>query len=269
MRLTLQDKFIQQLARSAGVSLRNNFGKVTKGKTKSARNDIVTVADYEAEDIIISKIRQKYPYHSILSEEAGFLKGTSEYTWIIDPLDGTGNFARQVPLFSVIIALAKGNNIITSVMFDPIHDEIFFAKKGKGAWLNNRRIHVSSESHLQDMTVTISNVRLRSSTERFAHWRSLLALHTTYYKAFGSAAQAICALACGRTDVYIVSGAYPWDIAAGSLLVKEAGGVVKTFQKSRYSWRELNQRVVMTNPKLEKKIMNLLFNYESGRVGTE
>lgn len=259
MRINALDRFIEDITKQAGVSIRNNFGKITEGTPKSGPRDIVTKADYEAEDILITAIRRKFPYHAILSEEAGALAGSSPYTWIIDPLDGTSNFAQQIPLFGVIVALAKGNVIECGAIYDPIHDEYYYARKGQGCYRNKKPVHVSDITSLEDTIINISNVRDRTSVEQFAHWRSVFALYTTYYRAYGSAAQTISAVAGGRLDAYIMGGAYPWDIAAGALLVREAGGVITTLNGKRWSWRENNQQIVAANPKLHRTIMKVLW----------
>ncbi len=258
MRKAALDHFIEKIVRDAGSSLRDNFGVIKTGTPKTSQHDIVTEADFQAEEILISAIRKKFPYHNILSEEAGELKGSSPYTWIIDPLDGTNNFAKQIPLFGVIVALAKGNVIERGAIYDPLHDQFLYARRGQGAYLNGKRVHASTETSLEEMVIAISNIRARSMVEKFAHWRSLLALYTTYYKLFGSAAQNILALATGKIDAYIISGAYPWDIAAGGLIYREAGGKITDIYGKRWSWRQMNQKVIMANPKLHKKITNLL-----------
>lgn len=258
MRLTAFDRFIQQIIRQAGASLRRNYGVVTTGEQKTSQHDIVTAADYEAEHILISAIRKKFPYHTILSEESGELKGKSNYTWIIDPLDGTSNFAREIPLFGVILAFADGERITHGAIYDPIHDQLFYARRGQGCYCNGRRIVVSPEKKLEESVLMISNVRLRSSLEQFAHWRSLFALYTTYYKSYGSAAQAMMAIASGKIEAYIIGGAYPWDIAAGGLLVQEAGGKITHLDGRRWNWRETNQHIIATNPSLHRRIMPLI-----------
>lgn len=258
MRLNTLDKFIQQIVRHAGASVRKNYGIITTGIVKTSQHDIVTEADYESEHILISAIRKKFPYHAILAEETGELKGKSDYTWIIDPIDGTSNFAQEVPLIGVIVALAKGNTVINAAVYDPIHDQMYYARKGQGSYCNGRRIYVSQEHRLEEMVANISNVRQRSSLEQFAHWRSLLSLYTTYFKAYGSAAQAVMALAAGKIDVYVVGGVYPWDIAAGGLLIREAGGVITQLDGRRWNWRDMNQHIVAANPILHSKILNLL-----------
>lgn len=258
MRLTPFDHFIQKIVRAAGTSLKRNYGVVTTGQAKTSQHDIVTAADYEAEHILISAIRKKFPYHHILSEESGALAGKSRYTWVIDPLDGTANFAREIPLFGVIVAFLKDNTVTHGAIYDPIHDQMYYAKKGQGSYCNGKRIQVSTETQLEEMVVMISNVRMRSSLEQFAHWRSLLALYTTYYKAYGSAAQSMMALASGKIDAYIIGGAYPWDITAGALLVKEAGGKINHLDGRSWDWRENNQHILAANPTLHTKLARLL-----------
>lgn len=258
MRRTALDKFIEEICREAGSRIQRNFGKVTTGETKSARGDIVTKVDYESEDVLISAIRKKFPYHSILSEEAGSLPGKSEYTWIIDPLDGTSNFASQIPMFCVLVALAKNNVIQASATYDPIHDEFFYARKGQGSYVNGHKIHVSETTEFDQMRLNISNVRLRSSLETFSHWRSVFALYTTYFQRFGSAGLSMAYVACGRSDAYIIGGAYPWDIAAGALLIREAGGKISTLEGLPWQWKDQNQRIVAANPKLHRKLMRQL-----------
>lgn len=258
MRLNQLDRFIQTIVREAGASLRKNYGVVTTGKAKTSQHDIVTAADYEAEGLLIAAIRKKFPYHNILAEESGSLQGKSEYTWVIDPLDGTANFARQVPLFGVIVGFAKNGVMQAGAIYDPIHDEMYYARRGQGAYCNGQRIYVSKESALEEMVITLSNVRLRSSLEQFAHWRSLFALYTTYYKSYGSAAQSFMALASGKTDAYIIGGAYPWDVTAGGLLVEEAGGKITHLDGRKWDWQENNQHILAANPKLHRRIMQLL-----------
>ncbi len=258
MRLNQFDRFIQDIVREAGQSIRKNFGVVTTGRAKTNRHDIVTEADYAAERILISAIRKKFPYHNIISEESGELLGKSSSTWIIDPLDGTNNFARQIPLFGVIVAFVENNVVTHGCLYDPIHDQMYYAKKGQGSYCNGKRIHVSTEHELEEMVIMISNVRLRSSLEQFAHWRSLLALYTTYYKYYGSAAQSLMALASGKVDAYMIGGAYPWDIAAGALLVREAGGKITQLDGRLWDWRETNQHILAANPKLHQKVLRLL-----------
>lgn len=258
MRLSTLDRFIQHTAVQAGQIIKSHFRQVTKGTPKSERGDLVTVVDYKAEEYIISAIRNKFPHHHILSEEAGRLEGKGNFTWVIDPLDGTNNFVKGIPIFTVVIALTKGSQVYCGAIYDPIHDELFYARQGQGSYCNGKPIHVSKESHLESMNIYISNVRLRSSLEQFAHLRSLFALYTTHYTAYGSAAYALATLASGRIDAYITGGPYPWDIAAGALLIKEAGGKITTLTGQPWQWKEMNQHVVAANPRLHRTLMKYI-----------
>lgn len=260
MRLTAFDRFIQHIVRQAGHSIQKNFGVVTTGRAKTNRHDIVTEADYAAERILISAIRKKFPYHNIISEESGELLGKSNCTWIIDPLDGTNNFARQIPLFGVIVGFVENDVVTHGALYDPMHDQMYYTKKGQGSYCNGQRIHVSHETELEEMVIMISNVRLRSSLEQFAHWRSLLALYTTYYKYYGSAAQSFMALASGKVDAYMIGGAYPWDIAAGALLLREAGGKITQLDGRPWDWHDSNQHILAANPTLHKKILHTILS---------
>lgn len=258
MRLNTTDKFIHSVIRTAGATIQKNFGVVTTGKIKTSVHDIVTEADYISERVLIQAIQKKFPTHTILSEEAGLIDKRSEYTWILDPLDGTNNFSRGIPLFGVIVALAKGNTILHGAIYDPIHDELFYAKKGQGSTCNTKPIQVGKQTKLNEMVVAISNIPGRSDQAYFAKLRKAVALETTYYKAYGSAAQVLSAVACGRIDSWILAGAYPWDIAAGALLVQEAGGKITTLTSQRWQWRTNNQQVVVANPQLHKALIQLM-----------
>lgn len=260
MRLSQLDRFIQTIVRQAGHSIRKNYGVVTTGRAKTSRHDIVTEADYASERILISAIRKKFPYHNILSEESGELIGKSRFTWVIDPLDGTNNFSRQIPLFGVIVGFVEDDVVTHGAIYDPMHDQLYYAKKGQGSYCNGQRIQVSSETELEEMVIMISNVRLRSSLEQFAHWRSLLALYTTYYKYYGSAAQSVTALASGKVDAYMIGGAYPWDITAGALLIREAGGKITQLDGRPWNWYDSNQHILAANPILHKKILRTILS---------
>ncbi len=258
MHLNATDKFIHYNIRRAGAVIRKNFGVVTTGTIKTSPHDIVTEVDYISERLLIQAIQKKFPHHTILSEEAGLLNQNSEYTWIIDPLDGTSNFAKGIPLFGVIIALAKGKQVVCGAIYDPIHDELFYAKTGQGSMCNGRVIQVSHQVQLQQMIIAISNIHQRSDQAYFAKLRKAIALQTSYYKAYGSAAQVLSAVACGRIDAWILAGAYPWDIAAGGLLVQEAGGKITTLTNRRWQWQTHNQQIVVANPTLHKQVIQLM-----------
>ena len=151
--------FTINLAKEAGKILMNDFGRLKTIK-KKGQNDFVTNADYESEKFIISKIQGKYPEHSILSEEKGEIKNDSDYEWYIDPLDGTTNFVHGLPMFGVSIGLAKKGESILGVIYLPFFNEMYVAEKGKGAYLNGKKIHVSDNSDVKNSLVNMSSTRV-------------------------------------------------------------------------------------------------------------
>ncbi|NQT06263.1 MAG: inositol monophosphatase [Candidatus Omnitrophica bacterium] len=215
-------------AKAAGKIHLKYFDKDLKTKSKGRSFDLVTVADTETEKRIVSEIRSFFPDHNFLGEEDTYKKTGSKYTWIIDPLDGTNNFAHHVPIFCVSIALAKGDEVILGVIYDVTRNELFHTEKGKGAFLNKKRISVSSAENLRkailitgfyydrgdEMVMTLDTVK------RF------LELQVMGIRRFGAAALDLCNIACGRASGFWEFLLNPWDFAAGKLLVEEAGGRV-------------------------------------------
>ncbi len=203
---------------------------------KEGVNNLVTEADHASEKAIIEVIRKTYPGHFILSEESGAMEQDSEYKWIIDPIDGTINFANGLPICCVSIGLEKDGEIILGVVYNPIMNEFFFAEKGKGAFLNDERIFVSQQNSVEKSCLVtgfpytyldIPNGPLQCF-ERFV--RKGIAL-----RRLGAAAIDLCWVAAGRFDGFYEHKLNAWDSAAGFLLVEEAGGKVTDFSGNRYS----------------------------------
>jgi myo-inositol-1(or 4)-monophosphatase len=192
-------------------------------------NDFVTEIDRAAEDAIIDVIREAYPEHGILAEESG-KTGESDFQWIIDPLDGTTNFIHGFPQYSVSIALAEKGVLQHAVVYDPSRNELFTASRGRGAFLNDRRIRVSKRSRLLE-----SLIGTGFPFKDMAHIDAYIAMFreltgkTAGIRRPGSAAIDLAYVACGRTDGFFEIGLNPWDMAAGVLLVSEAGGLVSDF----------------------------------------
>ena len=245
--------FAIKTAKEAGEILLKYFHKALKVKQKGAKGNIVTNADLAAEKYIINAIRKKYPTHSILSEEMGEKKiGESEYKWIIDPLDGTRNFASDIPFFSVLIALTKKEKIILGVIYDPIHDELFYAEKGKGAYLNNKKIRVSREKSLRGAVVKLGWVWSRKRFKKVGRYYARFSKYTSWIRRYGSVSS-LAYLACGRLDVAIHIGAYPWDYAAPSIICKEAGAKVTDLKGNPY---DISKREILAaNPRLHKFVL--------------
>ncbi len=245
-----------QAARKAGYILKTRLGKKRKIGFKGAVN-LVTEMDILAEKIIISEIQKHFPDDSILAEEQTTRECDSVFRWVIDPLDGTTNYAHGFPVFCVSIALTKNGETILGVIFDPTRDELFLAEKGKGARLNGRKIKVSSESDLsRSLLATGFPYDLReSSINNFDNFRNF-ALRAQAVRRAGSAALDLCYVAAGRFDGFWEMKLAPWDVAAGSLIVLEAGGTVSNFLGKPLGLN--GSHVLATNGKIHKAMLRIV-----------
>jgi len=219
--------FATETARKAGHILLEKFGRKLS-VTKKGEINLVTEADLASEKFIVDRIKTHYPRHSILAEESGeaVLVGEGSHKWIIDPLDGTTNFAHGYPCFCVNIALEHNGEIVLGVTYDPTRDEMFAGEKGRGASLNNKRISVSETERLGDsLLVTGFPYDIAERGDFAAHFTKML-LASRAVRRDGSAAIDLAYVACGRFDGFWEEGLNPWDVAAGVLLIREAGGRV-------------------------------------------
>jgi myo-inositol-1(or 4)-monophosphatase len=217
-----------EIAREAGALLMDYFRRRVSVEYKGEA-DLVTEADRESESLIRDRIRNFWPSHDILGEEQGLVDTGSEYRWYVDPLDGTTNFAHGFPVFSVSMALEHRGKRIAGVIYDPTRDELFAAAQGGGAYLNGKKIHVSSIGNLSETLVATgfpSHKRHKNPNIFFYHQ---ITLRTHGVRRAGSAALDLCAVACGRFDGFWEFNLNPWDTAAGVLMVEEAGGTVTDF----------------------------------------
>ncbi len=204
------------------------FNTDIKAEMKKKTFDLVTVADVEAEKAITSLIKKKFPKHNILAEENKYKKTDSQYTWIIDPLDGTNNFSNKIPMFSVSIALAKDKEVLLGFVYDVMRDELFSARKGKGAFLNGKKIKVNGvDGFRQAILVTgFYYDRGQAMVENIEKVKQFLQKKIIGIRRFGSAALDLCYVACGRAAGFWEFELNVWDFAAGKLIVEEAGGKV-------------------------------------------
>ena len=238
-------------ALKSGYFIKKSVGKINTISYKG-RDNIVTDIDKRSERIIIDMILASFPDHSILSEEKGRIDSSSVYRWIIDPLDGTTNFAHAFPFFSVSIALEESGKVIMGVVYDPLRDELFFAQSGKGAYLNNKRIRVSGVKKLSaSFLATGFSYGITRKDKNILNFRRLL-LKTMAIRRAGSAALDLSYVACGRFDGFWEMDLKPWDSAAGYLIVKEAKGTVTKFDGSEYSIYDRN--ILASNGKLHHSI---------------
>ncbi len=226
--------FAIQTARDAGKILLEKFGRKIEISFKGDIN-LVTEADLASEKLIIERIGSYYPRHAILAEESGASEITNEFKWIIDPLDGTTNYAHGYPCFCVTIALEHNGEIIIGVTYDPTRDELFAAEKGSGATLNGRTIHVSNSEKLGASLLVTGFPYNFALQEKFENNLKSMLLASRGVRRDGSAAIDMAYVACGRFDGFWEEGLNPWDIAAGKLLIEESGGKVSYYDGSPLS----------------------------------
>ncbi len=250
--------FATDIAREAGNLLVQKLG-VAKVSTKGDIN-LVTEADIGAENLIIDRIRSYHPQHGILAEESGeaVLVGgkRSEWKWIIDPLDGTTNYAHGYPCFCVSIALEREGQLEIGVVYDPMRDEMFAAERGRGATLNDRKIRVSSVEELSGAMLCTGfpyNVRERPD---FARDFTNFTMNAQAVRRDGSAALDLAYVACGRFDGFWEDGLSPWDVAAGALLIIEARGRVTNFDDQPLNI--YNEQVLASNGLIHQAMMKVL-----------
>ena len=215
-------------ARNAGDIIVRHLNRIDKLTIASKeRNDFVSEVDREAENEIIAIIRKAYPHHAVLAEESGAHKGNEEFQWIIDPLDGTTNFLHGFPQFSVSIALKHRGRLDQAVVYDPMRQELFTASRGSGAFLDNRRIRVSKQNSLTGALLgTGFPYKDQQHLHAYLEMFKALIVDTAGIRRPGSAALDLAYVAAGRFDGFWEIGLNAWDMAAGVLLVREAGGLV-------------------------------------------
>jgi myo-inositol-1(or 4)-monophosphatase len=211
------------IARESGALLANYLERKIGFELKGD-HDLVTEADRASERLVVERLRTHFPSHGILAEEGGGHESSSEYRWYVDPLDGTTNFAHGYPVFNVTLALEHKGEMIAGVIFDPTRQEIFTAERGGGAYLNNRRIRVSTVKRLEDSLVSTGFPSRRRHLNINIHFYHQLAMMTHGVRRGGAAAIDLAYVACGRLDGFWEFKLSPWDMAAGLLMVSEAGG---------------------------------------------
>ena len=236
--------------------LQSRFGNISRIRKKAAQ-EIVTEADTESEKAIIAVIRNNFPKHGILSEECGLTTGSSEYRWIIDPLDGTVNFAHQVPIFCISIALSFKGAVVLGVVLNPLTGELFSAVSGEGAQLNGLPIQVSSIASVSESLLVTGfpynvNAIFDPVITRFGNCLKA----AQGIRRLGSAALDLCYVACGRFEGFWEQNLKPWDTAAGALIATEAGGRVTTFSHQPYAVDQIE--ILATNGHIHQEMVGLL-----------
>ncbi len=218
-----------QAALKAGRALKRDFGEIEKLQVSvKGPGNFVTAADHRAEKTLQTELAKARPGYSFLGEEGGRTEGTDKtHVWIVDPLDGTTNFMHGIPQFGISIALQREGTIVAGVVYNPILEELYTAERGKGAFLNDRRIRVAARSRLADAVIACGLPHLgRPGPARFRAEFAAVQEKVAGLRRFGAAALDLAWVAAGRVDAYWERDLSPWDLAAGMLLVREAGGFV-------------------------------------------
>ncbi len=247
--------------RKAAKNIIRDFGEIEKLQVSlKGPGDFVTASDKKAEKVLIEELQKARPNYSILSEESGKIENDEEFKWIIDPIDGTMNFLHGIPHFAISVGLEHKREIICGIVFDPIKDEIFLAEKGNGSYLNNQRLRVSYRKKLKECLIVTGgpSFRLKDADKK-------LSLNE-YYKFSSKVMAPIRKMGCASLDMaYVAAGRYDgfwqrnlnyWDIAAGIVLVKEAGGFVTDFEGNNGYIEK--KTILVTNSKISEEMIEVL-----------
>jgi myo-inositol-1(or 4)-monophosphatase len=249
-------------ARGAGRLLRDELGGARRISHKRSVIDLVTEMDQRSERFIVERLLGAFPDHGVLAEEGGVTRGRSEYRWVIDPLDGTTNYAHGLPVFAVSVALERAGVVELGVAYDPTRDECFVAERGQGATLGGEPIRVSTTSSLDSsLLVTGFPYDIRTTAETNLPEYAALSVRAQAIRRLGSAVLDLCYVACGRFDGFWELALGPWDMAAGGLIVQEAGGRVTNVRGG--PWRLEGPGILASNGLVHDAILSGL---DEGRV---
>jgi len=245
--------------RKAAKTLIRDFGEIENLQVSlKGPGDFVTLSDKKVEKILIEELQKARPNYSILSEEIGQINNDESFKWIIDPIDGTVNFFHGIPHFAISVGLEHDKEIICGIVYDPIKDEMFSAEKGNGSYLNNQRMRVSSRSILKDCILFTGGPKRESKDRELAlnEYNKFSSTISIPIRKMGSASLDMAYVAAGRCDGFWQRNLHYWDIAAGIILVKEAGGFVTDFN-GEYGYIE-NKNILVTNSRINKEMIELL-----------
>lgn len=249
--------YVEDLARRAGAILREGYSKEHQVDYKGVI-DLVTEVDHQSEAFLLGEVQRDFPLHHIFSEESGVIQGSNDHVWYIDPLDGTVNYAHQVPIFGVSIAYASYGTLTLGAVYDPMRDEMFLAERGKGARLNGHPLKVSATTELQKSLLVTGFPYDAWNTEQdnFANFVRFAKL-TQGVRRLGSAALDLCYVAAGRFDGFWELALKPWDVAAGGLVCEEAGARV-TNVRGEEDYISPPQSVVAATPGIHARMLTEL-----------
>ncbi|MGI9400893.1 MAG: inositol monophosphatase family protein [Rhizobiaceae bacterium] len=254
-------------ALKAGRALSRDFGEVQNLQvSKKGPGDFVSNADKNAEKIIRIELDRARPGYGFLMEESGERQGTNKnHRWIVDPLDGTTNFLHAIPIFAVSIALERDGEIVAGVIYNPAMDELYVAERGTGAYLNDRRLRVANRRELVDCVVGAGIPHIgRKNHTRFLEQQRRFMLETSGIRRMGAAALDLAYVAAGRLDGFWEYGLSPWDVAAGIIIAREAGGMVSDFDSKNQMME--NGTICAGNPVIQKKMLSIIKDTDSRDV---
>ena len=257
------------IAREASALIASALGRRESGENRfdlKGEHDLVTDTDRASERLIVERLHRHYPTHGIVAEEGSGEVGSSEYCWYVDPLDGTTNFAHGFPVFNVSIGLAKAGEVVAGAIADPTRNEFFTAESGGGAFLNNRRIHVSKTRRIEESLAGTGFPSRKRHQNVNVHFYYQLAMMSHGVRRAGAAAIDLAYVACGRLDLFWEFTLNPWDMAAGALLVREAGGVVSDMHGGAFQLR--SPHVLADNGLVHKETVGLFGEIFAGRFRT-
>ncbi len=254
-----------QAAQQGGDVLKKFWGNLKEIREKEFPGDLVTEADQQSEKVILERLSNHFPNHQILAEESGLSRQKSEFIWAVDPVDGTTNYAHQYPMVAVSIGLIYEKEPILGVIYNPFTNELFQAAKGLGATLNQQHIRVSRISKLKDSLLATGFAYDRRETTNnnyaeFCHFTHL----TQGVRRAGAASLDLAYVACGRLDGYWERGLKPWDIAAGTILVREAGGFISDYNLGSLELE--SGRILATNGQIQAAMSQELAHLETLRL---
>ncbi len=244
---------------AAGGVLMANYGSAVTSYKED--RSLVTDADVKSEESVRSILSREFPDHSILGEESGLEDKGSDYLWIVDPLDGTTNYTIKNPFFDVSIGLNYKKDHVLGVVYYPVANELFQAEKGEGAYLNGRPLKVSERDRIEDSVITFCNNRSQEAIRRMAKIFSAIKPVTNKFRQLGAGGLELSYVASGRTDAFIMPEVNSWDVAAGTVLVREAGGRVTDFEGKPYKLE--SNDILASNGKIHDKMLELLSNIKS------
>ncbi|HZS50978.1 MAG TPA: inositol monophosphatase family protein [Bryobacterales bacterium] len=252
-----------EIAREAGALLARYFERRVAVEYKG-EFDVVTEADRASESLIVSRLRTRFPHHSIVAEEGSGIERSSEFTWYVDPLDGTTNFAHGFPMFAVTMGLEQAGELVAAVTYDPLRDEFFSAEKGGGAYLNSRRLQVSRVSRLSESLLATGFPSRKRHGDVNIYFYHQAAMLTHGVRRAGSAALDLAYVAAGRLDGFWEFRLNAWDIAAGLLLVREAGGCYSDMHGAEHRFD--SPELLASNGLIHRELLSLFGDIFANRI---